>query len=88
VTKTPDDLADKMAALEAALVAEREKCVAKEARAARVEAELAVAKAHGLSAARGRVAGLRSRSAARLGMIGVSGSQRSSGRNERDQRNP
>jgi transposase len=38
VTKTPDDLADKIVALEAVLVAERE-------RAARVEAELAVAKA-------------------------------------------
>jgi transposase len=38
VTRTPDDLPDRMAALEAALFAERE-------RAARVEAELAVAKA-------------------------------------------
>jgi transposase len=41
----PDDLADKIAALEAALIAEREKGIAEEARAARVEAELAVAKA-------------------------------------------
>jgi transposase IS166 family protein len=41
----PDDLADKIAALEAALIAEREKGIAEAARAARVEAELAVAKA-------------------------------------------
>ena len=42
---TPEDLPDDIAALQAALLAERAKRVEGEARAARVEAELAVAKA-------------------------------------------
>ena len=41
----PEDLPDDIAALQAALMAEREKRIVEEARAARVEAELAVAKA-------------------------------------------
>jgi len=45
VTTTPEDLPDDIAALQAALVAERAKRIAEAARAARVEAELAVAKA-------------------------------------------
>ena len=45
MTTTPEDLPDDIAALQAALLAERAKRIAGEARAARVEAELAVAKA-------------------------------------------
>jgi transposase len=45
VTTTPDDLPDDIAALQTALVAERAKCIEEAARAVRVEAELAVAKA-------------------------------------------
>jgi len=45
VVTTPEDLPDDIAALQAALLAERAKRVEGEARAARVEAELAVAKA-------------------------------------------
>jgi small-conductance mechanosensitive channel len=45
VTTTPEDLPDDIAALQAALVVERAKRIAEAARAARVEAELAVAKA-------------------------------------------
>ena len=42
---TPDTLPDDIAALQAALLAEREKRLEEAARAARIEAELAVAKA-------------------------------------------
>jgi len=45
VTTTPEDLPDDIAALQVALVAERGKRIAEAARAARIEAELAVAKA-------------------------------------------
>ena len=45
MTTTPEDLPDDIAALQAALVVERAKRIAEAARAARVEAELAVAKA-------------------------------------------
>jgi len=45
VTRTPEDLPDNIAALRTALVAERAKRIEEAARAARVEAELAVAKA-------------------------------------------
>src|SRR5580698_8207302 len=45
VTTTPEDLPDNIAALRAALVAERAKRIEEAARAARVEAELAAAKA-------------------------------------------
>jgi transposase len=45
VTTTPEDLPDDIAALQAALVVERAKRIEEAARAARVEAELAVAKA-------------------------------------------
>jgi transposase len=45
VTTTPEDLPDNIAALQAALVVERAKRIEEAARAARVEAELAVAKA-------------------------------------------
>jgi transposase len=45
VTTTPEDLPDDIAALQAALVAERAKRIEEAARAARIEAELAVAKA-------------------------------------------
>jgi len=45
VTTTPEDLPDDIAALRAALVAAHEKLLAEAARAARIEAELAVAKA-------------------------------------------
>ena len=45
MTTTPEDLPDDIVALQAALVAERAKCIEEAARAARVEAELAVAKA-------------------------------------------
>ena len=44
VTTTPEDLPDNIAALRAALVAERAKRIEEAARAARVEAELAVTK--------------------------------------------
>jgi hypothetical protein len=44
VTTTPENLPDDIAALQAALIAERGKRLEEEARAARVEAELAVAK--------------------------------------------
>ena len=45
MTRTPEDLPDNIAALRTALVAERAKRIEEAARAARVEAELAVAKA-------------------------------------------
>ena len=45
MTTTPEDLPDDIAALQAALVSERAKRIEEAARAARVEAELAVAKA-------------------------------------------
>jgi transposase len=45
VTRTPEDLPDTIAALRAALAAERAKRIDEAARAARIEAELAVAKA-------------------------------------------
>ena len=45
MTTTPEDLPDDIAALRAALVAAHEKLLAEAARAARIEAELAVAKA-------------------------------------------
>jgi len=45
VTTTPEDLPDNIAALRTALVVERAKRIEEAARAARVEAELAVAKA-------------------------------------------
>ena len=45
MTTAPEDLPDDIAALRAALLAERAKRIEGEARAARVEAELAVAKA-------------------------------------------
>jgi transposase len=45
VTRTPEDLPDNIAALRTALVAERAKRIKEAARVARVEAELAVAKA-------------------------------------------
>ena len=45
MTTTPEDLPDDIAALQAALVVERAKRIEEAARAARVEAELAVAKA-------------------------------------------
>jgi transposase len=45
VTTAPEDLPDEIAALQAALLAERERRVAQQARAAQVEAELAIAKA-------------------------------------------
>ena len=45
MTTTPEDLPDDIAALRAALVTAHEKLLAEAARAARIEAELAVAKA-------------------------------------------
>ena len=45
MTTTPEDLPDNIAALRTALVVERAKRIEEAARAARVEAELAVAKA-------------------------------------------
>ena len=45
VTRTPEDLPDAIAVLQAALIAEREGRIAEAAHAARVEAELAIAKA-------------------------------------------
>jgi transposase len=47
VTTTPEDLPDDIAALRAALIVERAKRIEEAAKAARVEAELAVAKAKG-----------------------------------------
>ena len=45
MTRTPEDLPDDIAALQAALIVEREKRIAEAARAVRIEAELAVTKA-------------------------------------------